>query len=306
MLKNIVIAVNAKGSKGSLALARALHIRRQKGTAMVQQDATSLLISWGHSKLLMRNGLNKPEAVNKAADKRLTFAALKAAGLNTVKWTLDKAEANEWVNSGYTVLARTKVRAAGGRGIVVCKIGNSEAISLLPDAPLYTRYQNKEKEYRVHVFKGKVIDVTQKRRVSGIEERSLAQRLVRSYDNNWVYCRADMIVPLALVDLAKKAVAALGLDFGAVDIITKGEKCYLVEINTAPGLEGTTLAAYVKAFKEYIYEHYDSLVHRTSGSAVQPSASAHRGGDSRRVERAHTYCRQGRRSRPHAGTRAAR
>jgi D-alanine-D-alanine ligase-like ATP-grasp enzyme len=41
-----------------------------------------------------------------------------------------------------------------------------------------------------------------------------------------------------------------GLDFGAVDVIwnAQKEKPYVLEINTAPGLEGQTIADYAAFF----------------------------------------------------------
>jgi D-alanine-D-alanine ligase-like ATP-grasp enzyme len=48
------------------------------------------------------------------------------------------------------------------------------------------------------------------------------------------------------------AVNTLGLDFGAVDlIVAKDGRVYVLEVNTAPGIEGITLEKYVKAFQNY-------------------------------------------------------
>ena len=48
------------------------------------------------------------------------------------------------------------------------------------------------------------------------------------------------------------AIKALGLDFGAVDIIYNEaeDQHYVLEVNTAPGLEGTTLQKYTEAILE--------------------------------------------------------
>jgi glutathione synthase/RimK-type ligase-like ATP-grasp enzyme len=50
------------------------------------------------------------------------------------------------------------------------------------------------------------------------------------------------------------AVSALGLDFGAVDIIwnEREDKCYVLEVNTAPGLQGSTLENYANAIMEVL------------------------------------------------------
>ncbi|MNY81884.1 hypothetical protein D3C86_2236870 [compost metagenome] len=48
------------------------------------------------------------------------------------------------------------------------------------------------------------------------------------------------------------AVNALGLDFGAADVIWNDHRkqAFVLEVNTAPGLTGTTLEKYAKALKE--------------------------------------------------------
>lgn len=57
----------------------------------------------------------------------------------------------------------------------------------------------------------------------------------------------------ALTELAIAAVKALNLDFGAVDCcIDVNNNPYIFEVNTGPGLEGTSFEKYVEAFKKAI------------------------------------------------------
>jgi len=116
----------------------------------------------------------------------------------------------------------------------------------LPKAPLYVLYKKKRSEYRVHVFNGQVIDVSEKRKRRGIDRDD---GYIRNLANGWVFCRDGIVEPADLRDLAIRAVQALGLNFGACDIIwnERENKCYVLEVNTAPGLEGTTLQRYVDA-----------------------------------------------------------
>ena len=66
-------------------------------------------------------------------------------------------------------------------------------------------------------------------------------------DSNPLAFSADTLAA-ALACLAKT-----GLDFGAVDVIyTKDERVYVLEINTAPGLEGQTVLDYKVFFEEII------------------------------------------------------
>ena len=107
-------------------------------------------------------------------------------------------------------------------------------------------------EYRVHVFKDKVIDVQQKRKRIGAIGNG-----VRNHANGWIYARAEIAPSEELLSSARRAVNLLGLDFGAVDIGHRliDNKLFVFEINTAPGITGTTLDNYAKA----IYNYYRSL-----------------------------------------------
>ena len=122
----------------------------------------------------------------------------------------------------------------------------ASSIEELVAAPLYTQGIEKDKEYRVHVFKGQVIDYQQKKQRIGVESDST----IRNHSTGWVYTRISVVLPEGVKEQAIKAVDALGLDFGAVDICTDLEGTpFVLEVNTAPGLEGTTLEKYIEAFK---------------------------------------------------------
>lgn len=135
-----------------------------------------------------------------------------------------------------------------------------------------------DKEFRVHCFQGKVL-VTQIKVLaeggingcSRIKERmacpehgypdseaavplnaSFPHLPLRNYDAGWRFKRIQERPKLSKVALS--ACSALGLDFGAVDIIkdSRDGEYAVLEVNTAPALEGTTLERYVKAFKAVI------------------------------------------------------
>ena len=59
--------------------------------------------------------------------------------------------------------------------------------------------------------------------------------------------------PEGIVEQAKRSVIEAGLDFGAVDVIynVHHKKAYVLEVNTAPGLEGTTLEVYARAISNF-------------------------------------------------------
>ena len=144
-----------------------------------------------------------------------------------------------------TVFARTMVNSTGGKGIIEFQPETMDP----PHAPLYTEYIPKKAEYRFHVFNGKVIDVQQKKKKRGVEERNTR---VRNVNNGYVYCRDDIVIPDGAADLAVRATEACGYQYGAVDVIynEKRNQCYVLEVNSRPGLMGSTIEAYVKAIKE--------------------------------------------------------
>jgi glutathione synthase/RimK-type ligase-like ATP-grasp enzyme len=207
---------------------------------------TDIVINWGNTKELpFNNGLlyNHHEDVLVAANKLLTFEALTEENIPTVPWTESRDVATSWQQKGYTVVARKTLTGHSGAGIIIV-----ERFDPMPDAPLYTCYINKNKEYRVHVCKQKVIDVQKKIRDP---EREPKTWKIRSYANGFIFARNGLEENDRLNNLAIAAVEACGLDFGAVDIIQGKEdkQYYVLEINTAPGLEGQTIQAYADAFR---------------------------------------------------------
>jgi D-alanine-D-alanine ligase-like ATP-grasp enzyme len=75
-----------------------------------------------------------------------------------------------------------------------------------------------------------------------------------------VFCREDIEEPADLRDVALQAVKALDLHFGAVDIIwnKKDNKCYVLEVNTAPGVEGTSTEIYADSIKAYLQKQQNA------------------------------------------------
>ena len=78
--------------------------------------------------------------------------------------------------------------------------------------------------------------------------------VVRSNTKGWKFSRVTLDkVPENLANEAIKAVKSLGLDFGAVDCcIDVKKKAWVIECNTGPGLEGSSLEAWVKALKDLL------------------------------------------------------
>lgn len=234
------------GSESAKMLAEQLKLKRIRGDKYIGPSCRSV-INWGNSDFVYRSEdapyINNPKAVAIAIDKLQTFIHLSRAGVNTPAFTVDEQVAKGWVASGSVVYGRRSLTSSQGKGIVILS-GDSTWVS----CPLYTKAIIKPHEYRVHVMGGRVIDFTKKRRRSDIDTNDY----VRNSSGGWVFCRQDVILPDVVASVSVKAVASLGLDFGALDIAYSKDKAYVFEINTAPGLEGTTLQKYVENLRRYL------------------------------------------------------
>ena len=242
-------------SKAGRALSRGLGIKRIKLLRnKFQPRMGDLILNWGSStyqsivNVMRATWINKPEAVHVAVSKLASLTKMKEAGVRVPNFTTSVGDVRAWIEKGHKVLARRLDRAYGGRGIVLFD-GDYLLSHPMPVARLYTMYHGKKHEYRVHVVRSRVIDVQQKRLRRGFP---LPDFRIRNYANGWVFCRSELRTPQCVTDEAIKAVEALGLDFGAVDVgyNEKRDKAIVYEVNTAPGLVGATLRNYVVAFRQ--------------------------------------------------------
>lgn len=242
-------------SESARALAREMGVRMIRRTnSRYTRRPSDVIINWGNP--LEYATINKPEAVALAIDKRATYAVLEEAGVPTVEHTDCEWHAAGWIARDDRLLVRTSLRSSQGRGITVYSKGGTDWSRDWYDRPqdhrnamyvkVFGRNPQHVTEYRVHVVKGQVIDYAQKKRRSNYEQRP--NPYVRSWGNGWVFARSDVVLPPAVNEAALGAVEALGLDFGAVDVASDrdGGVC-VYEVNTAPGLEGSTLTAYADA-----------------------------------------------------------
>lgn len=239
------------GSAGSRHLARRMgNTRRVYPDRNYRHRRNHVVINWGNSTLPRwyvphRKWFNHPEFVSRAVNKITAFQRFDACGVPAPFWTKDANVLTQiWnENPDAIFLARSSVTGHGGRGISVLEKGDE-----ITPAPLYTRHLRHKDEYRVHVAFGKVIDFQKKKKRRETE----VDYLIRSWANGWVFCREGVTLPDEVAEIAVRAVRCLGLDFGGVDVAhrVKENRAYVLEINTAPGIEGTTLLSYQWAFED--------------------------------------------------------
>lgn len=236
------------------ASAKALGFRRIKHVnSRYRPRYGDLIINWGSTRVpdelrVAGTMLNVPEIVAIAQNKLTCFDQLE--GANLVPFTTNPHEAKQWLETGHRVFARTTLTGHSGAGIIdLC--GRDVEV---PPAPLYTKYIKKRYEFRVHacVYAADDYDflVTQKVARPGVEPTNWH---IRNHSNGFIFQEPN--VPSHVLDAvktqARNAMEAIGLHFGAVDIIWNDhqQQAYVLEINTAPGLTGRTVDFYRNIFE---------------------------------------------------------
>ena len=245
-----------QGSRSAKVLADALggKVLKLEGSRYqpVQDD---VIVNWGNTSLyrnlvLGSTFLNKPVSVTTASNK-LTFFQTVPEDVVPAFW-VDKEDIPDDVFKGDgQVVCRTVLSGHSGAGIVL-----ADARASLVDARLYVKYIKKQDEYRIHIGKtpdGKinVISTQRKARRANVDNPNWQ---VRNHQNGFIYVRNNVNPPADAQRVAVEAFQATGLDFGAVDVIwnERQQRAYVLEINTAPGLEGQTVVDYANFFKRAV------------------------------------------------------
>lgn len=233
-------------SRGGKELAERCGILLARKRQVRKHGDFKTIINWGRSEgRFTGEYVNKPEAVLRACDKLSSYKAMATAGVPHPPFSTSRREAQTWWDNGDTVVCRKLLRASKGRGIILA----SRDIGVpIVRAPLYVKYIKKADEYRVHCFNGRTIDVQQKRKRRERHNDTVDYQ-IRNVHNGWVFCRDDVDCPPNVLGAALRAVDALDLDFGGVDVgwNEKKQEAVVYEVNTAPGLHGTTLDKYFEA-----------------------------------------------------------
>lgn len=187
--------------------------------------------------------LNKKVVLDNIIDKYRALEIMSSVGIPTPAFSKD------WKELQLPILGR-RFKHTQGEGIRL--ILQEEDIKH-SKSDFYTEYIPKKKEYRVHVFEGDVIIITEK-----IPRRRYRYDSIcwNNYSHRYVDRRLDLFKRNILFDCIK-AVVKLGLDFGAVDIIiSKHDVPYILEVNTCPALNHEHRKIYANKFKEILeFEH---------------------------------------------------
>jgi hypothetical protein len=251
----IIYPYNIESDAAKL-LSKALNTKRVKENGRYIYRPNHLIINYGNKRVpswsngVKVNILNPWDAIKLSSNKLSALQAFQAHNVSTVPFTTDKKQAIDWVNKKKSVMCRTILNGYGGHGIVIA----SKADEVV-DAPLYSLYTKSKGEYRIVVVNGIVIDFMQKKRKLDFEAKNgiKINGMVRNHENGFIYARQEIAPPKKVIDEAVKAVSALGLNFGGVDVIynEKKDAAYVLESNSSIGLEpeGTTLKRLAAAFR---------------------------------------------------------
>jgi hypothetical protein len=232
----------------------------------LRSDRKRMIVGWGARSLDFPLGhnvlVNDPNITKILSCKKRFFEHVSngQVGAYLPEFTSDRNVAGGW---GDTVVVRHSTTASGGEGIELVEPGQE-----MPNAPLYTRYQKKTAEYRLHVLGGEVKEIQRKVFVKTDERPEPEDWRIRNHTKGFIFQTEpdcpDIVREAALAvnavfgnGLIGNGVArAGGLDFSALDVIyhKPTNRALVLEGNTAPGLEGPRVSVYgdylIKKYKE--------------------------------------------------------
>jgi len=202
----------------------------------------------------------------------------------------------------------------GGKGLWICLAKGHVSAAIAAGSDYFQKYIDIATEYRLHVFYGDIIYAVKKIENNSeaswvaqrkekvteyatknnirldnstmecvlgrlVKEAELPDRIVRSNKRGWKFSSIALnTIPEPLKNAAIKAVSVIGLDFGAVDCaIDTGRHPFIIEVNSGPGLQGTSLDKYIAAFRNKLAEierpadrapraHREARAHRAVGA----------------------------------------
>ena len=255
---NIVIYPYKQSSESAIAIKKAieaLKFERHPRVLMVRSDGTyeprrnDVVFGWGagdtpqFQRGHMNLYLNQAEAIRNSINKITSFRNFNNAGVVTPEWTTVGSIAQEWLNNGHIVLSRMTVDGAGGKGI---KINHPEVTDQVQLAPLYVKFYRRTRELRVHVYGADILYSQEKRLKPGVK-LNIKNMILKAEGDNWNFIWNPPLTEQE-VTFAVAAIAANGLDFGAVDMIDTQSGPLVLETNTCPELGSDGARMYARAF----------------------------------------------------------
>jgi glutathione synthase/RimK-type ligase-like ATP-grasp enzyme len=188
------------------------------------------VFNYGCNRNIVTHGtiINTPKAVATCIDKVATLQVMKMSGVPHIAFCTAKREIpNTWK----TIVVRPDACGHGGTSLAY-----ANDVREAGEAQLYTEYYKHKFEFRIVVFKGRVI----------------ARLLKEEKNGRWNLNSMDKYGFDSIDKAAIKASKALGIDYAGFDVLSNGEtKFKFIEANSGPIICGEALLA--------IKEHYNNV-----------------------------------------------
>ena len=235
--------------------------------------------------------LNHPDKIRDNRNKFKTLQVLKAAKINVADFVDAGGVMKELDKKNGTIVlplvGRTRYHQ-GGKGFWTCLTKGQVKKAIDQGAQYFQNYLAVADEYRLHVFQGNVINAQRKTERSNmaeafteqhaeriknnaaksgvkLDEKTMAHvlgdigkrqenpdQIIKSNTRGWKFSQVKTVKP-ELQKIAIDAIKAVGLDFGAVDCcILEDNSVAIIEVNTGPGLSGSSFDAYITAFTAFL------------------------------------------------------
>jgi len=223
-----------------------------RGSQSLKALAQSLTQRLGYK--VWRTTVPKPKRLGikygNSVDKLYQYNWFKEQGLSALEFTTNQEQVFTWLTDGNTVFGRRYLNSSCGKGIVVAT--PEMPVGEWMGCPVYTLYKKKKREFRVHVFKDQVVSVTEKKRRKGFDGQRDTK--IRNLANGYVFVQGVSGEPEGLRELAIAAAQVSLSDFRGVDIgfNEKNNDLFVIEVNSAPGIQGTNLIKYTEAIVNHV------------------------------------------------------
>jgi len=217
-------------------------------------DEEYVVIRWGSDRFPeldegAKAVLNPARAINSNLHKDKAHAKFLEAGVSApIFWTTWEEARVKAKELGCDILRRRKHHIQGKD---ILKVSPDEDLPRARRSGYYVQYLEKDREFRLHIFQDQCIGLAEKKPAEN------PNKVIWNFENGWelvYYAREEREEAVSnyreMVAESVKACKAIGLDFGAVDLIMVGEKPYILEANTAPKLKDTN--RYARNFKRWV------------------------------------------------------
>lgn len=227
--------MHRKNSRSGIRIADALGWEHgSKGAGLADGD---ILVRWGNV-LTPESGAtpgteyNLADAIRQAANKQAALVRLIEEGIACLPLLNFAAPA-------CPCLGRTNKHERGS-GFFKCTTAAEVAAAKDQGAEYFVPWYDGFREYRVHVFLGRVL-------------KTVFKRSPEDWESTTIQTEAEQI--------AVKATKALGLHFAAIDIIKHDSRWMVLEANTAPDTDGSDLKPWLIALRDVQAMHEASATY---------------------------------------------